>query len=96
MTRPSALKTVTEGRSFFLGTTPRTPLDERWVRGVGGEVSDRVLLMPLMIGGRVVCILYVEEGDSNLSSHIGEIQRLLAKAAMAFEILILREKILMM
>ena len=96
LTRPSALKTVTEGRSFFLGTIPRTPLDERWVHGVGGEVSDRVLLMPLMIGGRVVCILYVEEGDSNLSSHIGEIQRLLAKAAMAFEILILREKIMMM
>ena len=96
LTRPSALKTVTEGRSFFLGTIPRTPLDERWIHGVGGQVSDRVLLMPLMIGGRVVCILYVEEGDGDLSSHIGEIQRLLTKAALAFEILILREKILMM
>lgn len=96
LTRPSALKTVAEGRSFFLGTIPRTPLDDRWIQGVGGQASDRVLLMPLMIGGRVVCILYVEEGDRNLSSHIGKIQRLLAKAAMAFEILILREKILMM
>lgn len=96
LTRPSALKTVAEGRSFFLGTIPRTPLDERWIRGVDGQFSDRVLLMPLSIGGRVVCILYVEEGDNNLSDQIDRLQRLLAKASMAFEILILREKILMM
>ena len=96
LTRPSALKTVAEGRSFFLGTIPRTPLDERWIHGVGGQASDRVLLMPLTIGGRVVCILYVEEGDNNLSGQIDRLQRLLTKASMAFEILILREKILMM
>ena len=84
MTRPSVLKTVAEGKSFYLGLMPDTPLDKRLVQGMGGETAGTVLLMPLMIGGRVVCILYVEGGNKVLSGRIGELQKLLTKAALAF------------
>ena len=51
--------------------------------------------MPLLITGRIVNILYAE-GDEHLGEMVPEVQKLLLKAALAFEVLIHREKILML
>jgi hypothetical protein len=44
--------------------------------------------------GRVVAVLYVDGGDLALDPELPQLQKLMAKASMAFEILILKSKIL--
>lgn len=94
--RPSALKTVAEGKSYYLGPLADTPLNIRLIEGLGGMQPDSALIMPLVILGRVVDLLYLEGKGRDLSSRVTEVQKLLVKASFAFEMLICREKILMM
>lgn len=93
--RPSVLKTVTEGKSYYLGPLAANPLNERILTGLGGNVPEAALVMPLVVLGKVVDILYLEGGQSDLADKLPEVQRLLTKAALAFELLICRDKILL-
>ncbi len=92
---PSVLKTVAEGMSYYLGTIPDTPLNLQMLQAMGGGTPPAALLMPLVIAGRVVNILYLEGGEKYLGDRFVELHKLLTKTALAFEILIFREKILM-
>lgn len=93
---PSVLRTVAEGQGYYLGAIPDTPMNAVMLDGLGGGRPAAALLLPLVIMGRVVNILYVEGGEKDLGERFVELHRLLAKAALAFEILIFREKILML
>lgn len=93
---PSVLKTVSDGQGYYLGAIPDTPMNAVMLDGLGGGKPAAALLLPLVIMGRVVNILYLEGGEKALGDRFVELYRLLAKAALAFEILIFREKILML
>ena len=90
----SVLKTVAETRGYHLGPLPRTPFNSMFLQGMGGRVPERALLVPLLMMGRVVAILYVDAPGIELGPLLPELQKLTAKAAMAFEILVLQNKIL--
>ena len=92
---PSVLKIVTDGKSFYLGPIPDTPGNAAMLAGTGGGESSSALLIPLMMMGRVVSIVYVDGGKEPLTNRLTQLQRLVGKAAMALEILILKNKILM-
>ena len=92
---PSVLKVVNDGRSFYLGPIPETPGNARLLAGIGGGMPPSALLIPLMMMGRVVAIIYVEGGNEPLATRLADLQRLVGKASIAFEILILKNKILM-
>jgi len=62
---------------------------------MGGDAPTSALLVPLMLMGRVVSIVYVEGGKAPLANRLAEMQKLVGKTSMAFEILILKNKILM-
>lgn len=91
----SVLKTVTEGKSFYLGPIADTPLNRQLLKGLRGNGRGPVLIMPMIVLGRVVGVLYLEGDGQDLSQRVSEIQRLLMKAALAFELLVCREKILL-
>lgn len=93
--RPSVLKTVAEGKSFYLGPLTANPLNLRILAALGGTSSASALVMPVVVLGRVVDVLYLEGGEGDLADSLPEVQRLLNKAALAFEILICRDKILL-
>lgn len=94
--RPSVLKTVAEGKSFYLGPLTTSPLNQRILAALGGgDAPASALVMPVVVLGRVVDILYLEGGEGDLADSLPEVQRLLNKAALAFEILICRDKILL-
>jgi len=93
---PSVLKTVAEGGGYYLGAIPDTSHNALMLTGLGGGKPNAALLLPLIIAGRVVTILYLEGGESALGDRFIELHRLLAKTVLAFEILIFREKILML
>jgi len=91
---PSVLKTVEGSRSFFLGPIPDTAANRQWLSTIRGEVNKPAILVPMMMLGRVVGILFAQ-GRDELASHLSELQVLTAKATIAFDILILKSKIRM-
>ncbi len=91
---PSVLKMIEESRSFFLGPIPDNPANHSWLDPLKGEVSRPAILVPVIMLGRVVGILFAQ-GRDELSSHLSELQVLATKVAMAFDILILKSKIRM-
>lgn len=91
---PSVLKTVVENRSYYLGSISRNDANDRIFQGLGGYLAPTCLLVPIQILGRVVAIIYVDGGNVDLSRRAVDLQNLAAKASMAFEILILKKKIL--
>lgn len=92
----SVLRTVAAGMAYYLGAIPETAENITMMEGMGGGKPAAALLMPLIVAGRVVMVLYVEGGETDLGERFIELHRLLAKAVLAFEILIFREKILML
>jgi hypothetical protein len=95
LNQPSVLKTVAEGAVFHLGPIPETPFNQIMLDWMGGGKPDTAVLLPLLIMGRVVNILYAEGKERELGGRFVELQKLLTKAVLAFEILIFRDKILM-
>lgn len=94
LNEPSVLKTVVEGKSYYLGPIPRSPFNSMMLQEMGGSVPPAALLVPLLMVGRVVGILYVDGPGVNLGERLIGLQKLTARAAMAFEILVLKNKIL--
>lgn len=92
---PSVLKTVADSAGLYLGPLADTPLNRKLLDGMGGGRPKSVLLAPLMISGRIVTILYADS-EKDMGEKVPEVQKLLAKTALAFEALICREKILML
>ncbi len=94
-TNPSLLKIVADQKSFYLGPVPDIVMNSAMINGMGGGNVSAALLLPLLMMGRVVAILYLEGDSQQLSNKLKELQRLMAKASLAFEILIMKSKILM-
>jgi len=95
LNEPSVLKVVAETKSFYRGPLPPTPINASIIRATDGEAPASANLIPLTMMGRVVNILYVVGSGADMDARIQEIQKLVGKASMAFEILILRNKIMM-
>jgi MshEN domain len=95
LNQPSVLKTVAEGAVFHLGPIPEAPFNQLMLDWMGGGKPDTAALLPLLIMGRVVNILYAEGKERELGRRFVELQKLLTKTVLAFEILIFRDKILM-
>jgi len=92
---PSVIRTVIEGRSPYLGGILNRDANAELIAGLGGDTPTSALLMPLQLAGRVVNVMYVEGGEKNLGERMSDLNRLVRKTVLAFEILIRREKILM-
>jgi hypothetical protein len=92
---PSILKNVAEEMKMHLGSFPEAHGNIRIAAALRGGWPVRALLMPLVVLGRTVLVVYVH-GEPAMEEKIPELQRFLAKAALAFEILICRERILML
>jgi Type II secretion system (T2SS), protein E, N-terminal domain len=94
--RPSLFVFFRTGGDYFYGPVPDLPANARFYLDMGTPPPARVLMLPLTIKDRPAVILYADDGPE--SSRLPEIQvyrRLLQKAAMALEVLILRNKIMM-
>jgi hypothetical protein len=91
----SILGAVAEKQKTYLGSLPASPFSARVTDALGGEFDGEALLVPVLLGNRTVVILYAGDSREKLQQEDLELKKLAAKAALAFEILIAREKILM-
>jgi hypothetical protein len=94
LSEPSVLKTAVENNSFFLGPVPKSGANLALTTVLGKPAPATALLLPMSMLGRVVGLIYVDDAKADLSQAVVDVQQLASKALMAFEILILHNKIL--
>jgi hypothetical protein len=92
---PSILNTVLTTKTFYLGPVPDTPANLEIIKALASRRQGASLVLPISILDRIVLFLYLEGEPDQLTVRLTELQRLVAKTSMAFEVLILRNKILM-
>jgi len=94
LSEPSVLKTAVESNSYFLGPIQQSGANLALTTFLGKPAPTTALLIPMSMLGRVVGLIYVDDPDADLSQAVVDVQQLASKALMAFEILILHNKIL--
>ena len=95
--QPSIFRTVIERKEFYQGLLLPVPQNLHLLEMMGDEVPQEAIAFPLAIKGKVVCILYGDDGDKSLLlGDFEDLKRILLKASMALEMLILKKKILEM
>ncbi|MGH9797933.1 MAG: hypothetical protein ACRD5D_07215, partial [Candidatus Polarisedimenticolia bacterium] len=94
--RPSLFVFFRDGGDYFYGPVPDLPSNAKFYLDLGVPPPARVVLLPLTIMGRTAVILYADSGtDASHAPDIQVLRRLLKKASLALEVLILRNKIMM-
>ncbi len=94
ISEPSVLKTAVESNSYVLGPVPPTGANLALTTFLGQPAPKSALLLPMSMLGRVVGLIYVDDPSADLSEAVIELRQVASKALMAFEILILQNKIL--
>jgi hypothetical protein len=94
VTEPTILKTVIDSQSFFLGPVPAQGANLTLISLLGEPAPTTILILPLVMMGRVVGLICVDDPDVALAEALSELQFLSSKILMAFELLILHNKIL--
>jgi len=93
--RPSLFAFFRGGADHYQGPVSDLPANTRFYLDLGCPAPARALLLPLRIKDRPAVILYADNGpESGPVPDIAVLRRLLAKASLALEILILKTKIL--
>jgi hypothetical protein len=94
LSEPSVLKTAVESKSYFLGPVPQSGANLALTTFLGKPAPTTALLLPMSMMGRVVGLIYIDDASVDISRAVIDLQQLSSKALMAFEILILQNKIL--
>jgi hypothetical protein len=90
---PSVFKTVFEMQAHFLGAIPKTPVNGRFLKLLGGADPRSAFIIPILFKGKVVNILYGDNGPgADASFDIGELLIVAMKVPQSFEDLIKRKK----
>jgi len=95
LTGPGIFKDVVEDKLFYKGPVLQVPQNTQLLVGLGGVYPQEAVAFPLIIKGKVVGVLYGDNGSGALiTGDIDRLRKLMAKASMSLEILILKNKIL--
>jgi hypothetical protein len=93
MQAPSSFLQVIESKNFCMGQL-LSPTDLKAASAIGAKDNPAILL-PIILMNRVVAIICVVDTLEKLTRSLNELQKIAMKSAMAFEILIMRNKIQM-
>ncbi len=97
---PGIFRDVVEGKSFYKGPVAPLPQNEILLNALGGQSAAagrplEAVACPLVIRGKVVAVLYADNGPGTQTGCDTDFfASLMAKASMSLEILILKNKIL--
>jgi len=92
---PSAVQAVVRGKTVYRGAVVPTPANMRLLAALGGGEPEGVLLVPMAMNNRVVTILCAAGKLDLLGARLEALQGIARKGVLAFEVLILKSKILM-
>ncbi len=93
---PSIFRDVVEDRHTYKGPVLPVPQNLALLEALGGGAPLEAVACPLVIKGRVMGVLYGDNGEGSLIGHerMQSVGNIVAKAAMSFEMLLLKQKIL--
>lgn len=92
--RPSLFGFFKSGADYYHGPVAELPANTRFFLDLGCTPPARALLLPLLIKERPTVVLYADSGaEPSAQADIAMLRRLLGKAALALEVLILKNKI---
>jgi hypothetical protein len=89
---PGVVSMVVEARAHFLGPLPKTEANVRLLKFLGGGVPSSCFLVPILALGRVVNVLYADNGKGGRvdSGDLGELLILATKIAQSYDVLLAR------
>jgi hypothetical protein len=91
--QPSNFKLVARHKTLFIGRFGADPVDRDFLEALGKRPSTNAALFPLVVKGRVVNLIYGDNGATgNVKPSLGELLVLLQKAPRAY-LRIIRQRI---
>jgi hypothetical protein len=86
--------TALQSRNFYFGVVPALPANRDLYTALGGRLPANVMLFPIVVKDRTVALYYLDGDDGPLvRPDIPLMRRVAAKAGLAFEMLLLRNKL---
>jgi hypothetical protein len=86
--------TALQSRDFYFGVVPALPANEELYGTLGGRLPANVMLLPIIVKERTVALLYLDGDEGALPRpDIPLMRRAAAKAGLAFEMVLLRNKL---
>ena len=86
---PSIFGIFQRGAGYYLGPIPKTPANDEFIRITGGKRPRNCLIVPILIGNRIVNLLYADNGHaSELAADFSQIMPVLQTVGLAYERLI--------
>jgi hypothetical protein len=86
--------TALQSRDFYFGVVPALPGNRDLYTALGGRLPANVMLLPIVIKERTVALLYLDGDDGPLPQpDIPLMRRVAVKAGLAFEMMLLRNKL---
>lgn len=95
LSKPSVMRDVLETRHFAMGTLIHTPENIQILKTLAVGSSTPLLVLPVVMLKKVVAVVVVSAEMDALGKRLQELQKLVHKASLAFEMLIIKNKILM-
>jgi hypothetical protein len=95
LSKPSVLRDAVESRSFSMGTLAGTPENQQILRLLNIRPETSLLVLPVVMMNKVVAVVLVTADMDALGRRLTDLQKLVRKASLAFEMLIIKNNILM-
>ena len=90
---PGAFSLVNQTNSFYLGPMQPGPMNDRYLKILGGAKPNNVFIMPIVVNEKVVYILYGDNGDGQfVPVNAPELQILAYQVPQALDKLIMKKK----
>jgi hypothetical protein len=95
LSKPSVMRDVVESRTFSMGSLVNTPENRQILQVLNIRPETSLLVLPVVMLHKVVAIVLVTADMDALQRRLVELQKLVHKTSLAFEMLIIKNKILM-
>lgn len=95
LSKPSVMRDILETRQFAMGTLIQTAENLQLLKVLGTDAATPLLVVPIVMLNKVVAAVVVSADMDALGMRLQELQKLVYKASLAFEMLILKNKIMM-
>ena len=95
LSEPSVIREVFATGQFTMGILTQTPENSHLLNFLGLAADSPLLVMSLVMQTKVVAVFVVSAGLATLDERLQELQKLAGKAVLAFELLIIKNKILL-
>jgi len=90
---PSVFRTVRETGTDYFGSLPKTTINDVFISALGDVRPRQVLLVPVTVRHKPICILYGDSGASpGFSKDLSPVHLILTDASQTFERMILNAK----